>query len=121
MTISDIDDATLEQLAPILHMAIQRLGELGRPGSIVLAALIDSEDIDFNFGYFWLDSINEGLCQSSEVRRKGCPMWRLRYFMAATRLLLQGQIRWFLYRKVLRELPIAVAGRDGAYQLHPNF
>ena len=48
-------------------------------------------------------------------------MWRLRYIARATRLLLQGKIRWVIYRKALREWPISVAGKGGSYQLDPVF
>ena len=63
-TTSDIDIATPEQLAPVLHAAIQRLGQLGRTGSLALAALVDSEDDDYNHGSFWIDSIAEGVSHS---------------------------------------------------------
>ena len=49
------------------------------------------------------------------------PMWKLRYVAKATQLLLQGKIRWVIYRKALREWPIAVAGKGGSYQLDPDF
>jgi len=48
-------------------------------------------------------------------------MWKLRYVATATRLLLQGKIRWPIYRRTLREWPIAVAGKGGSYQLDPDF
>ena len=120
-TTSDIDIATPEQLAPVLHAAIQRLGQLGRTGSLALAALVDSEDDDYNHGSFWIDSIAEGVGHSYFERRKGRAMWKLRYFANATRLLFKGNIRWVIYRKALREWPVAVAGKDGAYQLDPDF
>lgn len=48
-------------------------------------------------------------------------MWKLKHIVVATRLLLQGKIGWLSWRKALREWPIAVAGRDGAYILDPDF
>jgi hypothetical protein len=95
-TTSDIDIATPEQLAPVLHAAIQRLGQLGRTGSLALAALVDSEDDDYNHGSFWIDSIAEGVSHSYFERRKGRAMWKLRYFANATRLLFKGNIRWVI-------------------------
>jgi hypothetical protein len=48
-------------------------------------------------------------------------MWKLRYAARATRLLLQGKIRWRTFRMALREWPIAVAGKGGSYILDPDF
>ncbi|MGE4410451.1 MAG: hypothetical protein AB7D33_07770 [Sphingobium sp.] len=66
-----------------------------------------------HWGFFSEDSYFE--------RRKGRAMWKLRYFANATRLLFKGNIRWVIYRKALREWPIAVAGKGGVYQLDPDF
>ncbi len=47
-------------------------------------------------------------------------MWRVRYVLTALRLLARGRIRLRTFVRALREWPIAVAGRDGAYVLDPD-
>lgn len=60
MNTSDIDTATPEQLAPVLHTAIQRLGQLGRTGAVALGALVDEDDADFEEGASWICDIAAG-------------------------------------------------------------
>jgi len=60
MTISDIDTATPEQLAPILYAAIERLGQLGRTGAVALAALVEDDDADFEEASSWISDIADG-------------------------------------------------------------
>ena len=60
MTISDIDTATPEQLAPLLYAAIQRLGQLGRTGAVAFAALVDDEDAEFEEGASWVGDVAAG-------------------------------------------------------------
>lgn len=48
-------------------------------------------------------------------------MWRVKYVITATRLLLQRKIRWVTYRRALREWPPAVCGRGGSYILDEDF
>lgn len=60
MTISDIDTATPEQLAPILYAAIERLGQLGRTGAVALAALVEDDDADFDEASSWISDIADG-------------------------------------------------------------
>lgn len=60
MTIPNIDTASPEELAPILHAAIQRLGQLGRTGALALAALVEDDDADFDEAAGWLADIASG-------------------------------------------------------------
>lgn len=48
-------------------------------------------------------------------------MWRVKYVVNATKLLLQRKIRWEIYCMVLREWPPAVCGRGGSYILDEDF
>ena len=60
MTQSDIDTATPQQLAPILHAALQRLGQLGREGAIALATLVEDDDADFDEAASWIADVAAG-------------------------------------------------------------
>jgi len=60
MNIPNIDTASPEELAPILHAAIQRLGQLGRTGALALAALVEDDDADFDEASSWLADIASG-------------------------------------------------------------
>ena len=60
MTISDIDTATPEQLAPALYAALPRLGQPGRNGAVALAALIEDEDPDIEEAAEWVAEIAAG-------------------------------------------------------------
>ncbi|ETI64134.1 hypothetical protein PX699_15395 [Sphingobium sp. H39-3-25] len=60
MKIDEIDTASPEQLAPILHAALQRLGQLGRTGAVALAALVGDDDADFDEASGWIEDIASG-------------------------------------------------------------
>jgi len=60
MTTDDIDNATPEQLAPVLYAAIQRLGQLGREGAVAVAPLVADDDADFDEGASWIEDIAAG-------------------------------------------------------------
>lgn len=60
MTQSDIDTATPQQLAPILHAALQRLGQLGREGAMALATLVGDDDADFDEAASWIADVAAG-------------------------------------------------------------
>ncbi|GLT01025.1 hypothetical protein GCM10007897_24160 [Sphingobium jiangsuense] len=60
MTISDIDSATPAELAPVLHAALQRLGQLGRTGAVALEALVEDSDADFDEAAGWIEEIAAG-------------------------------------------------------------
>ncbi len=48
-------------------------------------------------------------------------MWRARYLLTAIRLLLCARIRLATFARALRDWPVTVAGRGGAYVLDPDF
>lgn len=56
----NIDMAPVEDLARILLAAIRRLGELGRPGAIALARLVEDGDADFDEAVAWIADIAAG-------------------------------------------------------------
>lgn len=60
MTIPDLDAATPEQLAPVLHAAIRRLGQLGRNGAVALAKLVEDDDVDFDEATGWIADVAAG-------------------------------------------------------------
>ncbi|WP_263588853.1 hypothetical protein [Sphingopyxis sp. GC21] len=60
MNIPNLDTASPEVLAPILHAAIQRLGQLGRTGAVALAALVEDDDADFDEAASWIADIAAG-------------------------------------------------------------
>ncbi|WIW89614.1 hypothetical protein K3M67_06555 [Sphingobium sp. V4] len=60
MTTADIDNATPEQLAPVLYAAVQRLGQLGREGAVAVAPLVGDDDADFDEGASWIEDIAAG-------------------------------------------------------------
>lgn len=60
MTISDIDTASADELAPVLLASLRRLGQLGREGALAFAALVDDEDADFDEAAEWIGDIAAG-------------------------------------------------------------
>lgn len=66
-------------------------------------------------------SICEPASDADVMVQRGFQMWKLKYIWTATKLLIQGKIRWEIYRMALREWPIAVAGKGGGYVLDPDF
>ena len=60
MTIDGIDMADRDTLAPILLASLQRLGQLGRPGAITLARLVEDGDADFDEAAEWIADIAAG-------------------------------------------------------------
>ena len=60
MNIPNLDTTSPEVLAPILHAAIQRLGQLGRTGAVALAALVEDDDADFDEAASWIADIAAG-------------------------------------------------------------
>ncbi|MBO9579514.1 MAG: hypothetical protein J7498_01325 [Sphingobium sp.] len=60
MQIADLDTATPEQLAPILHAGLKRLGQLGREAAIALAALVEDDDADFDEAATWVEEVAAG-------------------------------------------------------------
>ncbi len=60
MTIADLDTASPEQLAPILHAALQRLGQLGREGAVALARLVEDDDADIDEAAEWIADLAGG-------------------------------------------------------------
>lgn len=60
MKIETLATATPEALAPVLLAAMQRLGQLGRNGAVVLAALVDDGDADFDEAAEWLADVAAG-------------------------------------------------------------
>ena len=57
MRISQIDTATPDELAPVLLLALQRLGQLGRQGAVALARRIEDDDADFDEAAEWIADI----------------------------------------------------------------
>lgn len=60
MNASQIPFATADELAPMLHAALQRLGELGRDGAVALARIVDDGDVDFDEAAEWIATIADG-------------------------------------------------------------
>ncbi|EZP69560.1 hypothetical protein BV96_04100 [Sphingomonas paucimobilis] len=60
MQTSRIDTATPDELAPVLLSALQRLGQLGREGTVALARLVADDDADFDEAAEWISDIAEG-------------------------------------------------------------
>lgn len=61
MRTSQIDTATPDELAPVLLLALQRLGQLGRPGAIALVRqVVDDDDADFDEAAEWIADIASG-------------------------------------------------------------
>lgn len=60
MCTSQIDTATPDELAPTLLIALQRLGQLGRPGAIALAQQVEDDDADFDEAAEWIADIASG-------------------------------------------------------------
>ena len=60
MRTSQIDTATPDELAPVLLLALQRLGQLGRPGAITLARQVKDDDADFDEAAEWIADIASG-------------------------------------------------------------
>ena len=60
MKITDIDTAGPDALAPVLHAALKRLGELGREGAVALKRLVDDGDADFDEAAAWVADIADG-------------------------------------------------------------
>lgn len=60
MNVSPISVSTPAELAPILLSALQRLGELGREGAVMLARLVDDDDADFDEAAEWIADIAAG-------------------------------------------------------------
>lgn len=61
MKIDDIAVAEPDVLAPVLIAALQRLGQLGHDGAVVLARLVKDDDFDFDEAAEWIASIVEGM------------------------------------------------------------
>jgi hypothetical protein len=60
MQTSQIDTATPDELAPVLLLALRRLGQLGRPGAITLARRLEDDDADFDEAAEWIADIASG-------------------------------------------------------------
>jgi len=60
MTIDTIDMASPEELAPILLVCLQRLGQHGRDGALALARLVADDDGDFDEAADWIAEIAAG-------------------------------------------------------------
>jgi len=60
MQTSPIENATPEELAPILLSALQRMGQLGREGAVALARLVADDDGDFDEAAEWIEEIAAG-------------------------------------------------------------
>ncbi len=60
MMIDEIAVADAEALAPVLLAAMQRLGQLGRPGAVALARQVDDDDADFDEAAEWVAEIAAG-------------------------------------------------------------
>jgi hypothetical protein len=56
-TLDDVDNMNDDDLAPLLHACIQRLGQLGRSAATALAAQVDDDDDDFHEGAGWIEEI----------------------------------------------------------------
>lgn len=60
MQTSRIENATSDELAPILLSALQRMGQLGREGAVALARLVADDDGDFDEAAEWIEEIAAG-------------------------------------------------------------
>lgn len=60
MRTSKIDTATPDELAPVLLLALQRLGQLGRPGAVALARRVEDDGVDFDEAAEWIADIASG-------------------------------------------------------------
>ncbi|MCF8709945.1 hypothetical protein [Rhizorhapis sp. SPR117] len=60
MQTSRIENATPDELAPILLSALQRMGQLGRDGAMALARLVADDDGDFDEAAEWIEEIAAG-------------------------------------------------------------
>src|SRR3546814_17891619 len=60
MQTSQIDTATPDELAPVLLLALGRLGQLGRPGAIPLARRLEDDDADIDEAAKWIAELTPG-------------------------------------------------------------
>ncbi len=60
MPVSNLETASAESLAPVLHAALQRLGQLGREGAVALARLVAEDDAEFDEAAEWIADIASG-------------------------------------------------------------
>jgi len=60
MNFNDLSTAGREQLAPVLLVALQRLGELGRDGAVALARIVADDDGEFDEAVDWIADIASG-------------------------------------------------------------
>src|SRR3546814_435115 len=60
MQTSQIDTAPPDELAPVLLLALGRLGQLGRPGAITRARRLEDDDADFDEAAEWIADIASG-------------------------------------------------------------
>jgi len=60
MTLTEIEDATPDALAPVLLAAMQRLGQLGRCGAVALERILDDGDADFDEAAGWIADVAAG-------------------------------------------------------------
>ena len=60
MKIDDLSTASADALAPVLLAAMQRLGELGRPGAEALARALEDDDGYFDEAADWIADIARG-------------------------------------------------------------
>src|SRR3546814_7317897 len=76
MQTSQIDTATPDELAPVLLLALGRLGQLGRPGAITLARRLEDDDADFDEAAEWIADIAPGGLREigrASGRARACP------------------------------------------------
>ena len=60
MSAANLETASADRLAPILHAALHRLGQLGREGAVALARLVEDDDTDFDEAAEWIADIPNG-------------------------------------------------------------
>lgn len=57
MPVFNLETTSADRLAPVLHAALQRLGQLGREGAVALARLVTDDDADFDEAAEWIADV----------------------------------------------------------------
>ncbi|SMC35312.1 hypothetical protein [Novosphingobium sp. B1] len=60
MSVANLETASADRLAPVLHAALHRLGHLGREGAVALARLVEDDDADFDEAAAWIADVASG-------------------------------------------------------------
>jgi len=60
MPVANLETASADRLVPVLHAALQRLGQLGREGAVALARRVADEDADFDEAAEWIADVASG-------------------------------------------------------------